>query len=64
MSEVKKNVKLCSKCKKIQPLYNFGSHVLAKGGLNPECKSCVAKRNKIYYEKRKAKKISNYKLNE
>jgi hypothetical protein len=40
--------KVCSKCNISQPIENFNKHKRCKGGLNPECKSCV----KIYMSAR------------
>lgn len=59
------DMKTCSKCKKILPMRLFFSKDISQsGGLSYKCKSCVKKKNAIYYEKNRTHLVSNWRKNE
>jgi 5-methylcytosine-specific restriction endonuclease McrA len=61
------NVKRCSKCGAIKSINDFNKHPNAKGGLRPDCKSCVsvwkrgyrAKNREMLKEKDRAYALAN-----
>jgi len=60
-------MKSCSNkiCKQVnpQPLSEFNKHKLAKGGLTPNCKSCLKEHNKKWHSKNKDKIRIKHKSN-
>ena len=48
--------KRCSKCKKFKPLAEFHKNRTTKDGYQSECKICVLKRSKEYYQTEQGKR--------
>jgi len=50
--------KICTKCKKIQPLNEFNKNRAREDGLSIHCKSCVKENTSLYYIKNRDKILS------
>jgi len=54
--------KVCTKCNTLKPLTEFGKHSITKDGLSHDCKACIKKRSKRYYENNKERCDANSKI--
>ncbi len=53
--------KVCISCKEIILISNFAKQKKCKDGIRPQCKTCLNKKNKIYYSKNKDKVLERSK---
>jgi hypothetical protein len=54
--------KKCNKCKEVKPVSEFMKEARAKNGYKPRCKVCINEYDRLFYQKRKDKKIAQTKI--